>query len=289
MYVALYGWLGMQSFSASTQRFVKQLGLTGIPGLQTAFARSLIGLLIPVLIIAVKRLSVRTLQMPLQLAQGTVGTLALMAHFYAWTKLSLAVVTSLIFTQALFTLLFAVLIIRTRVSWRRWTATALGFVGVLIMVRPGFSAFEAAALLSLLAGALIALQMVTISHLPRGERQLTMLFYLGLSGVLITAGPGLVVWHSPSLTQILLLICNGLLGVAAQACIFRAFRIGDAAYVAPFDYAKLLAASALGLLFFDEVPSVSTVVGAIFIVSSTLYISNRERDNFSVDVVRHQT
>jgi drug/metabolite transporter (DMT)-like permease len=267
---------------------VKQLGLSGITGVQTAFVRSVIGIVIPLAIILLTSRRVRTQHMPLQLAQGAIGGIALMSHFYAWTKLPLAVVTSLIFTQAMFTLLFAVVIARAKVSWQRWIATALGFVGVLIMVHPGFDSFEPAALFALLAGLLIALQMVLVSRLPSGEKQLTMLLYLGVMGTLVTIGPGLYVWHSPDSFQALLLICNGLLGISGQACIYRAFRVGDPAYVAPFDYTKLIAATVLGLLFFAEIPGQATAIGAVLIVSSTLYISTREHNKLARDASQGQ-
>jgi drug/metabolite transporter (DMT)-like permease len=220
---------------------------------------------------------VRTQQLPIQLLQGMVGTAALMAHFYAWTKLPLATVTALIFTQALFTLLLAVLLVRAWVRWQRWVATALGFLGVLIMVRPGFSHVEPAALFALFAGFAIALQVVLVARLPQGEKELTMLFYLGVVGTLITIGPGLMVWRSPTQLQVMLLISNGVLGVAAQACIFRAFRVGDAAYVAPFDYSKLIVAGLLGFFVFGEIPNIWTLTGAALVVLSTLYISRREQ------------
>jgi drug/metabolite transporter (DMT)-like permease len=257
---------------------VKELGATGIDSLQTVFVRSLMGLLVPLPFLIASGMPVRTKQLGIQILQAAVGTAALMAHFYAWTKLPLATVTALIFTQALFTLLLAVLLIRAWVRWQRWVATAIGFFGVLIMVRPGYGSVEPAALLALFAGFAIALQVVLIARLPPGEKQLTMLFYLGVVGTLITAGPGLAVWRMPSQLQVLLLLSNGILGVAAQACIFRAFRVGDAAYVAPFDYSKLVVASLLGFFVFGEIPTAWTMTGAALVVLSTLYISRREQN-----------
>ena len=257
---------------------VKQLGATGIDSLQTVFVRSIMGLLVPLPFIILSGTSLRTKQWPIQILQGAVGTAALMAHFYAWTKLPLATVTALLFTQALFTLLLAVLIVRAWVRWQRWVATVLGFLGVLIMLRPGFESVHPAALLALLAGFGIALQVVLVARLPQGEKQLTMLFYLGLVGVIITAGPGLAVWQQPNQFQVALLFANGVLGVAAQACIFRAFRIGDAAYVAPFDYSKIVVAVFAGFFVFSEIPTIWTLTGAALVVASTLYISRREKN-----------
>lgn len=199
-----------------------------------------------------------------------------MAHFFAWTKLPLATVTAFIFTQALFTLLFAVMIVGARVRLRRWIATAIGFFGVFVIVRPGFAAFQPAAFFALFAGAAIALQLVLVARLPIGEKELTMLFYLGAVGTAMTIGPGLAMWHRPTAMQAELLLANGVFGVAAQACVFRAFRIGEAAYVAPFDYFKLIVAATFGFFIFGEVPTIWTLAGAALIVASTVYISCEE-------------
>lgn len=75
-----------------------------------------------------------------------------------------------------------------------------------------------------------------------------------------------------------MLLANGLLGVASQACIFKAFRIGDAAFVAPFDYFKLILAALIGYFAFGEIPTAWTIAGAILIVGSTFYISHLEYD-----------
>lgn len=262
------------SFNAGV---VKQLGILGVDSLQTVFARSLVGFCVIVPFVLYKGLpSVRTGHLPLHLFQGMAGTVALMAHFYAWTKLPLADVTALLFTQPLFALLLAVIILKSKVNWRRWLATAVGFLGVLAMVRPGAVTFEPAAMIALFAGFSIALQLILVARLPDGEKELTMLFYLGLVGILITVGPALAVWRTPNLEEGSLLLVNGLLGISHQAMIFRAFRVGDATYVAPFDYSKIVVAALLGFFYFAEIPDGWSILGATVIVASTYYISRRE-------------
>jgi drug/metabolite transporter (DMT)-like permease len=270
--------IGAAVFFSLNAAVVKELALTGIDSLQTVFVRSALGLAIPLPFVIAARSALRTKQFSIQLLQGLAGTVALMAHFFAWTKLPLATVTTLIFTQVLFTLVLGVVLLRAWVRWPRWIATAIGFVGVVIMVRPGVADIEPATWLALLAGFCIALQLVSVARLPQGEKTLTMLFYFGLIGTVISAGPGLATWQTPTLMQTELLLGNGLLGVASQACIFRAFRIGDAAFVAPFDYFKLVIATLIGYLLFGEIPTLWTLAGALLIVCSTFYISHLEYD-----------
>jgi len=258
---------------------VKQLGATGIDSFQTVFVRSVAGLVLPLPFMLWQGASLRTLNLPVQILQGAVGAVALISHFYAWTRLPLTDVTALLFTQALFVLVLAVILLGKIVRWRRWLATIFGFVGALLMVRPGFSNANADASFALFAAFCIALQVILIAGLPKGEKQLTMLFYLGAIGVVLTVGPGIYYWKAPSESQAILLACNGVLGVSNQACVFRAFRVGEATYIAPFDYSKLIVASLLGLLWFGEIPALTAIIGALIIVFSTLYISKRDMPN----------
>jgi drug/metabolite transporter (DMT)-like permease len=257
---------------------VKQLGATGIDSFQTTFVRSAAGLLLILPFFLWRRGILNSRNIPLQIMQAVAGTIALLSHFYAWTKLPLTDVTTLLFTQALFVLVLAVVVLGEVVHWRRWAATMCGFAGAVLMVRPTFSDVNIDALFALFAAFCISLQLVLIAKLPQGEKELTMLFYLGAIGTLITAAPGLHVWKTPTETQTILLVCNGVLGVSNQACVFRAFRVGDAAYVAPFDYSKLIVAVLLGLIWFGEIPSLWTTVGGSIIILSTLYVSKQERN-----------
>jgi len=256
---------------------VKQLGATGIDSFQTVFVRSVAGLLLPLPFFLWQRGILGSRNIPMQVLQAVAGTTALLSHFYAWTRLPLTDVTTLLFTQALFVLVLAGIVLGEIVRWRRWLATICGFLGAILMVRPSFSHVNIDALFALFAAFCIALQVVLIAKLPQGEKQLTMLFYLGAIGTLITAAPGLHVWKTPTEMQTILLVCNGVLGVSNQACVFRAFRVGDTTYVAPFDYSKLIVAVLLGFIWFGEIPSMWTILGSIIIILSTLYISKREQ------------
>ena len=270
--------LGAAALFSLNAAVVKELATTGIGSLQTVFARSVLGLVVLIPFILASGPAVATKSLMLQLLQAAAGTVALMSHLFAWTKLPLATVTALIFTQPLFTLILGVLLLQAWVRLSRWIATLLGFVGVLVMVKPGSVGIEPAALLALFAGFCIALQLVLVARVPEGEKTITMLFYFGAVGTTITVGPGLATWQTPTTPQTVLLLANGLLGVASQACIFKAFRIGDAAFVAPFDYFKLILAALIGYFAFGEIPTAWTIAGAILIVGSTFYISHLEYD-----------
>jgi drug/metabolite transporter (DMT)-like permease len=115
-----------------------------------------------------------------------------------------------------------------------------------------------------------------VKRLPAGESHVTMLAYFCLMSLAITALPALLYWVPPSAEQWLLLAGVGTLGIVSQAMIIRAYRSGEASFVAPFDYLKLILAGLIGFLMFGEVPGGWTLLGAAVIVGSAFYIARRE-------------
>jgi drug/metabolite transporter (DMT)-like permease len=162
------------------------------------------------------------------------------------------------------------------VRWRRWSATVLGFLGVLVMVRPGAATFDPAALVALGDSLSIAFLVVLVKRLPASETALIMLFHFGIVSSLAALPLAVLVWRAPTPTEYGLLIAIGVLGVLAQTCWIRAFRAGEASAVAPFDYTRLIFAAAFGFALFAETLDGWTVAGAAVIVGSTVYIARRE-------------
>lgn len=256
---------------------VKVLGNQGLDAYQIAFFRSAVALLVVLpLLWRIGWGRLRSQHPWLHLARVIFGVGAMVCGFYALTRLPLADVTALGFTTPLFATVLAVIFLGELVRWRRWTATLIGFLGVIIMVRPGAGSFDPAALVALGMALGIAIAVVLVKRLPSGESQIAMLFYFGIGSTLITAPPALLVWQTPSGLQVLLLAGVGVLGLASQAMIIHAFRTGEASFVAPFDYSKLLAAGLIGFFVFAEVPDLWTLMGAAIIVGATLYIARRE-------------
>lgn len=252
-------------------------GIGGLDVFQVAFARALFSfaVVVPFLL----RAGPGALATRYPLTHGIrafCGAAAMVCGFYAVGRLHLADFTALTFTQPLFVTLLAVILLGEAVRWRRWMATAVGFLGVLIMVRPGASAFDPAALVALLQVLGIAIAVCLVKRLPAGESNATMLAYFCLMSLAITVVPAVLWWTPPSPLQWLLLVAVGGLGVASQAMILRAFRSGEASFVAPFDYLKLILAGLIGFAVFDEVPSGWTLLGAAVIVGAALYIARRE-------------
>lgn len=217
----------------------------------------------------------------LHLLRGIFGGAAVVSGFTGLTLIPLADFTALSFTTPLFIILLAVLLLGERVRWRRWSATAVGFIGVLVMLRPSGGSFEpgmfnGGALCALGMAFGIAVASSLVKRLPPEESALSLLFWFSFSATLLIAPLAVFTWRAPSFEEWLWLIVMGVLGAGAQFLIIRAYKVGEATFVAPFDYSKLLLAGVIGYLAFDELPDFWMLAGAAIIVGATLYIARRE-------------
>lgn len=219
--------------------------------------------------------AVRTNRPALQIARGLTGTAAMLLMFYSVVHLPLAQVTAIGFANPLFLIVLAALFLGETVRIRRWSATLIGFAGVLIMVRPSAST-DPTLLIALLGTFLVAVSVALIKTMAKNDRPMTMLFYFGVFSTVISAVPAALVWQAPTGQELVFLLLTGIFGASAQACYIRAFRDAEASLVAPFEYSKLLFAVLFGVLLFDEIPDHWTFAGAAVIVGATLYIARRE-------------
>ena len=254
----------------------KSLGET-LHSFQIAFFRSAVGLavLLP-LVMRAGRGVLRTRVPGLHLVRAMTGAVAMMCGFYALTHLPLATATAITFTRPLFLIVVAVLFLGEPVRWRRWSATLVGFAGVMVILRPGAGDFDPAMLVALLQTLAASMVVVLLKRMPPEEKHLTVLFFTVAYTTIITLGPALWVWRESSGPILVTAVLMGAIGVSAQAAMVRAFRIAEATAVAPFDYARLLFATGFGMALFAEFPDAWTVLGAAIIVASTIYIARRE-------------
>jgi len=262
---------------AANGAIIKTLLASDLHPFQITFVRLLVGLIaILPFVWRAGAASLKTRHPGIHALRALAGGGAMVCGIAALDQLPLADFTALSFSQPLFAVVLAIVILRESVGWRRWAATLVGFAGVVIMVRPGSGAIEADALLALVMAFGIATAVILAKRLPAGESQITMLFYFSLSTAIVFAGPALAVWRTPPLAESLGLIGFGLAGLITQALMIAAYRTGEASVVAPFDYSKLIVASILGFVLFGEVPDRWTLIGAAVIVAATLYIARRE-------------
>ena len=218
----------------------------------------------------------------LQMTRGVVGSVAMFLGFYAIVALPLAEAQAISFSRNLFLVPLAAFILSEAVGPRRAIAACVGFVGVLIMLRPNMGGGEAGMLLSLGAAAalghafLVALATVLVNIASRYDGSVTLMFYTNTVSVTLIAIPTFFVWQTPNMQEFLMLVAMGILATASHNCFIRAFAMGEASVIAPVDYSRLIFAALAGFVVFSTVPDIYTIVGALIIVASSFYILRRE-------------
>lgn len=202
--------------------------------------------------------------------------IAMLTHFYALAITPLAKVASLGFVSPLFATLFAVLFLHEKLRARRLAALFAGFLGALIIIRPGTEAMSLGALLVLISAAVWGLALIVIKRLSRTDSSFTIAAYAGLLITPFSLIPALFVWQWPEPATWGWLIAVGAIGAAMHMTGAQAFRLADATAVLPVDFTKLGWAAIIGYFFFGEVPELWVWVGGAVIFASTIYIAYRE-------------
>lgn len=199
-------------------------------------------------------------------------------NFLAFRYLQLDQALSILFSTPFMVAALAGPMLGEWIGWRRWTAISVGFVGVLVVMRPGPQGFDVAALLSVGSAVCYALYGITTRLLARTDSNETTLFYTNVVGAVATLPLVLFVWTPPeSLRIALLMIMLGAFGSLGHFLLIAGHRLAPASVLFPFIYTQMLWAVTLGYLVFDQVPNGWTLAGAGIIVLSGLYILSRER------------
>ncbi len=207
------------------------------------------------------------------LGRGLLATFATLTFFLGLTLLPLAEVTAIAFAAPLFVTLLAVPLLGERPGPVQWTATCVGFLGVLLIVRPGGGTFTLAALLPLATALAYALLMLTARMLGRGETIWATMFHATFVPLLITAAMLPWYWQPLALEHLPYFIGLGFFGGLAMTLITQGFRIGIASVVAPFDYTGLVWATVFGWLIWGEIPSSLSVLGGLVITACGVYLA----------------
>ncbi len=212
----------------------------------------------------------------LHVARGMMAALATFTYLVGVTELPLATATSILFASPILLTAMAPVFIGESVGWRRWLAVVVGFIGVLIIVRPAGEAFQWASIMILLA----ALGESTRDLITRGASGRETTHSMLLSMMILASIAGLFIppyeWPKLSGTYWLMIIMASLIWTSAHFLLIEAFQYGEAALLAPFRYCNLFFAAILGFLVWGDLPDWLTWVGSAVIISSGLYILHRE-------------
>jgi drug/metabolite transporter (DMT)-like permease len=212
----------------------------------------------------------------LQLGRVAVAIVAMLCGFTAVIHIPLADATAIGFAKSFFVTILAVAILSEIVGIRRWAAVAIGFLGVVVMLEPGPQGISYYGLLALTGSAFAGLVMVLIRLLSKSEQTITILSWQVFGVGLFMALPGIYFWQWPTPVEWLLLVIMGMISVLAQTANINAYRWGEASVMASLDYVRLLYAALFGWLFFSELPSTTTWIGAGIIIAASIYTIWRE-------------
>ena len=252
---------------------------TTLPSIEIAWIRFAVFALImvPAMAPASPLYALHTGRLGLQLMRGA-ALLASSLFFISGLRfLPIAEASATSFVAPLFVTALSIIFLSEKVGLRRWLATAVGLIGVLIILRPGTGAFHAAAFFPIASALSWACTLIMTRVMSGRERAATTMAYSSIAGICILSALVPLVWVAPSWHDILLGIFIGIASTAGQWIVVLAFRYADASVLAPFSYTQLLWVSILGFTVFGEIPDVWTITGAAFIVASGLYTAHRER------------
>jgi drug/metabolite transporter (DMT)-like permease len=244
---------------------------------EVVFFRNLFGLLAMLPLLSGLGLGMFRAHRPGQLMlMSTWHVLGMVCYFMAIAYLPLAEVTALAFSKPLFATIGAALVLHEIVRARRWSAVALGFIGVLIVLQPGAQAISPYAALVLLSAVLGAATTLLIKRLTATEAVSTIVWYQALFATVLALPLCLLHWRMPDAAGWLLLIAIGILGTLSWLTQTRAYFLIDASAAVPFEFLRLPFAALVAYLWFAEVPSVWTWLGGALIFGATVYITERE-------------
>ena len=265
-------------FLGTSDVTAKYLSAT-LPSIEIAWIRFLVFALImvPAMVPGSPVYALRTQRAGLQLLRGAALLSSSLFFISGLRFLPIAEASATGFVSPLFVTALSILFLGESVGLRRWLATAVGLVGVLIILRPGTSAFHPAAFFPLVSALGWACTLIMTRMMSGKEHASTVMTYSSIAGLGILSALVPFVWVVPTWHDILFGVLVGFASTAGQWIVVLAFRYADASVLAPFSYTQLLWVSILGFLVFGEVPDVWTITGAIFIVASGLYTAHRER------------
>jgi drug/metabolite transporter (DMT)-like permease len=250
-----------------------------LPSIEIAWIRFLVFALImsPAMLPGSPLFALRTERPGLQVMRGVALMSSSLFFISGLRYLPIAEASATGFVAPLFVTALSIFFLGEKVGVRRWLATAVGLIGVLIILRPGSSAFHPAAFFPLVSALGWACTLIMTRMMSGREHAITTMTYSSIVGVCILSALVPSVWVAPSWHDILFGVFIGVASTAGQWIVVLAFRYADASVLAPFSYTQLLWVSILGFLVFGEVPDIWTVTGAGFIVVSGLYTAHRER------------
>ena len=250
-----------------------------IPIFQIIWARHCftIILVLPILVFFFKKNFVWSEKPTLQILRGLLLIGVNICFYYAVSKIPLAKALTLTFISPLVVTIFSSILLLEKVGIKRWSAVVVGFIGALIVIRPGYIPLDIGSLSALCAGIMYAFYLIVTRKLSVSDNSLLTLLITGIIGTLSMSLTIPFVWVTPTLDQWYLLSLIGIITVLGHFLIILSFKSAEASKLAPISYFEVVTNTIFGYFLFNHFPDNWTLVGLAVIISSGLFVFYRER------------
>ncbi len=273
--------LAASALVAGTSLLAKALGTEALgPALhpfQITAGRYIFALIALLMATAIIRPRFTKPALRLHFGRAAAGSFGVTCMFAASALIPLADATAISMLNPIIAMVLAIPLLKETVGPRRWVAAVLSIIGALLLIRPGFSSFQPAALIALLGAVILAFEIIMVKLLSGREGTIQILLFSNGFGTLFTGSIALFIWVAPTPAQWLALVGIGLLMVAAQVLFLFAIRRGDASFVAPLFYATLVFAALYDFAIFHVRPSAISLAGAGIIMLGAVIIAWSEK------------
>jgi drug/metabolite transporter (DMT)-like permease len=266
----------------------KFLGQQGVPVIQIVWARLFFGMLLaaPLLVAYEGVQALIPRDKKLNVSRGALIVVSTLMFFWALKFQGIAETLSIYFVQPLIITVLAPLVLGEHVGLRRWSAVVVGFLGVLVIIRPGFQQVNPGVFLAFGAGVTSGIAMLLSRKLAGGSSAMANTFYTSLMGTIFATIAVAGVWQTPDFHQLGLFVLLAAIGTTGNYLSIRALQFAEASLLAPLGYAEMINAVLAGWYFFGDFPDGWTFLGVAILVSCAIYISWRERMAASIDLDR---
>lgn len=241
-----------------------------IPTSMLVFVRSCFGFLFFIPFLLKHNLEIfRTSKLYLHMVRACLSVTAMLCTYYTYRHLPLAFATSIGMSGALFITTLSSIILREKIGTSRWILVIIGYVGVIIVIRPDSYSLDYAIITSLLANLFMALALIVAKILSRTDSNITMMLYTNMGIVIVSFMTLQGDLSILSINDIITLSIIGLMGVSAQYIMLSALRMTSPSFIAPFEYTRIIFSTAIGFICFAEIPDIWIFIGSIVIIFAT--------------------
>tara|TARA_B100000929_G_scaffold134099_1_gene106228 strand:- start:186 stop:1064 length:879 start_codon:yes stop_codon:yes gene_type:complete len=245
-----------------------------LPAIQLVFLRSFVGLIIIIPFILPRGISfMKTSVFHIHIFRGLISISAMTCLYFAIANIGLSEATLLNAASPLFIALLAAPILNERINTRIFLILIIGFIGVLLILKPGTSMFTFAAIIGLCSGFFIACAKILIRYMARTEPVIRTVFYFSIFSTFYSGIAMFWFWQTPTIFDLSIMILAGVCATGGQTLLTYAFTNNEVSTISPFTYVTVLMATLFGWIGWNEVPDIGSGIGAIFIIGSCLSLT----------------